>query len=304
MELSGPRGGGPFSWRGLAIWLLGVLILGTFAARAAVAAQFYFAPLVIFPFLAGVMLGALLIGLMRGGQIGHRPTIIIGALLAVAIAVAGSHWFCYLSAGDSDNRQPQLSDEARQFLPESLARRLPTPPASFWEYMRQQADRGRPLLLGYIACGWAAWLSWIIDGLLVLAGTAAVLIPTMFLPFCGRCETWYRAIRSAHIPASAIKQIGRIAGVEPVERLKSGRCRLICCHSGCGPTGCELYWEDTGGDTFFARVWLDAAQRNLVMQALDQAVICDANVQEKIFPGSDCPVFQVFTPGISILFFL
>ncbi len=255
--------------------------MGTFAARAAVDAQFYFAPLVIFPILAGVMLGGLLTGLMRAGQIGHRPTIILGAILAVAIAVIGSHYFCYLSAGESELRQPQLADKARQVLPELLAQRLQTPPASFLEYMRQQADRGRPLLLGYIARGWMAWLSWIIDGLLVLAGSAAVLIPTMFLPFCSRCQTWYRAIRSAHVPTSAIKQIGRIAGVDPVEHLKSGRCRLICCQSGCGRTGCELYWEDTGGDTFFARVWLDADQRNLVMQVLDQFMIDEENEEVK-----------------------
>jgi hypothetical protein len=279
--VSGPSGGGPFSWRGLAIWLIGVLILGTLAARAAVAAQFYFAPLVIFPFLAGVVLGGLLIGLMRAGQIGHRPTIILGAVLAVLIAVAGSHWFCYLSARELVLKQPQLDDKARQALPELLAQRLPTPPASFLDYMRQQADRGRPLFFDYTARGWIAWLSWMIDGLLVLAGTSAVLIPTMILPFCGRCQTWYRAIRSAHIPALAIKKIAQIAGVDPLEHLKSGHCRLICCQSGCGPTGCELYWEDTAGDTFFARTWLDSSQRNLVMQALDQVMADEENEERE-----------------------
>jgi hypothetical protein len=276
-ELTGPGGSGPFSWRGLGIWLLGVFVLGAFAARAAVGAQFYFAPLVIFPFLAGVVLGGLLIGLMRAGQVGHRPTIILGAVLAVLIAVAGSHWFCYLSARETGHEQPQIVDKARQVFPELLAQRLPAPPASFMDYMRQQADRGRPLFLGYTARGWMAWLSWAIDGLLVLAGTMAVLIPTMFLPFCSQCQTWYRAIRSAHVPASAIKQIGQIAGVEPVEQVKSGRCRLICCHSGCGHTGCELYWQNVSGDTFFARIWLDAAQRNMAMQVLDQVMTDEKN---------------------------
>ena len=276
-EQSGPSGGGGFSWRGMAIWLTGVLILGTLVARTAVYAQFYFAPLVIFPLLVGVGLGGLLIGLMRLGQIGHRPTILFGTILAVLTAVIGQHYFCYLSACESDLKQPPLSDKVRQAFPELLAQRLQSQPDSFMEYMRRQANRGRPLLLVYNARGWVAWLSWIIDGLLVLAGAWAVLIPTALLPYCSRCQSWYRAIRSAHIPASAIKQIGRIAGVEPVEHIKSGRCRLICCHSGCGPTGCELSWEDTTGDTFFARVWLDSAQRNLVMQVLDQIMIHDEN---------------------------
>jgi len=249
-----------------------VMILGALTARAAVDAQLYFAPLVIFPLLVGVGLGGLLIGLMRIGQVGHRLTIILGTILAVLIATAGQHYFCYLSARESELKQPPLLEKARQAFPELVGEHLQTPPTGFLEYVRRQAVRGRPLLLDYTARGWLAWLSWAIDGLLVLAGTLAVVIPAMLLPFCGRCQTWYRAIRSAHIPATAINQISRIVGVEPVEHIKSGRCRLICCHSGCGPTGCELYWEDTTGDTFFARVWLDAAQRNLMMQVLDQVV--------------------------------
>jgi hypothetical protein len=284
-EQSGPTGGGPFSRRGLAIWLTGALILGTLAARTAVDAQFYFAPLIIFPLLVGVGLGGLLIGLMRMGQIGHRPTIIFGTILAVSVAVIGQHYFCYFSARGTESKQPPLVDKARQAFPELVAAHLHTPPESFMEYMRQQANHGRPLLLDYSARGLVAWLSWITDGLLVLAGASAVLIPAMLLPFCGRCQTWYRAIRSAHIPSAAIREIGRIVGVEPVEHIKSsrksGRCRLICCHSGCGPTGCELYWEDTAGETFFAQVWLDTAQRDLVMQVLDQIVICEENEEEK-----------------------
>lgn len=274
-EQSGPSGGGPFSWRGLAIWLPCALILGTLTASVAVDAQFYFAPLVIFPFMVGVGLGGLLIGLMRIGQVGHRPTIIFGAILAVSIAVVGQHFICYLSARDSELKQSPLLDKARQAFPELAARHLQTPPASFLEYMCRQADRGRPLLFGYSARGWIAWISWGIDGLLVLTGTGVVLIPAVLLPFCGRCQTWYRSIRGIRISVTAIKQIGQIVGVEPIEHLKSARCRLICCHSGCGPTGCELYWEDTAGDTFFSRVWIDADKRNLVMEALDEATAPD-----------------------------
>jgi len=270
VEQAGPTRGGPFSWRGLAIWLPCVLILGTLAARGAADAQFYFAPLVIFPLLAGVVLGGLLIGLMRMGQVGHRPTIILGTVLALVIAIIGEHYFCYLSARDAELRQLSPLEKARQSFPDLVAWRLQTSPAGFLEYMRRQADRGRPLLLDYNARGWMAWLSWAMDAVLVIGGTLALVIPVMFAPFCSRCQTWYRSIRSAQIPAYAIKRIGRIVGVDPIERFKSGRCRLICCHSGCGPTGCELHWEDTAGDTFFARVWLDAGNRDLVMQALDQ----------------------------------
>jgi hypothetical protein len=60
--------------------------------------------------------------------------------------------------------------------------------------------------------------------------------------------------------------------VETAEQIKSGRCRLLTCSSGCGPTGCELSWEDTAGNTFFAQVWLDTAARNAVVRVFDEAL--------------------------------
>jgi hypothetical protein len=269
-ELSGPSGGGSFSWRRLGIWLPGTIILGTIVAQAALDAQLYFAPLLIFPLLVGLVLGGLLIFLMRIGQVGHRPTIIWGTILAGLVAVVGQHYFSYLSLEEADSEQSQLVAKARQSLPASLARRLPSSPVSFLDFMDRQAAHGRPLIFGYQARGWIAWFSWFVDGLLIILGIMAVVIPTMLLPFCSRCQTWYRAIRSAHLPASPVEQIARIVTVESAENIKSGRCRLICCQRGCGPTGCELSWEDAAGDTFFARVWLDARARNQVMQVLDQ----------------------------------
>jgi hypothetical protein len=269
-ELSGPNGGGPFSGRKLAIWLPGIIIIGLVVAWGAVEAQFYFAPLVIFPVMVGIGLGALLIGLMRSGQVGHRPTIIIGTILAGMIAAAGQHYFIYYSAKKSVQNQAPIIKQAQETFPEFMGDRLHAPPAGFIDYMSQQAARGRPLLFNYAASGLMAWISWAMDGLLVLMGAMAVVIPAMLLPFCGRCQSWYRAIRSAHVSDSTLNHIGQMVGVEEVEHLKSGRCRLICCQSGCGPTGCELYWEDTSGDTFFARVWMGAADRNRVMHALDE----------------------------------
>jgi hypothetical protein len=283
-ERMGPSGGGPLSFRGLAIWLSGALIFGTMLARAAVDIQFYFAPLVIFPLLSGIVLGGLLACLMRVGQIGHRPTIIAGAVLAVAIASVGEHYFCYAAARKTESKQSQALDAALREFPELFAGHAPAQPENFVAYMREQADRGRPLLFGYIARGWTAWASWTIDTLLILAGVSAVLAPAMFLPFCGRCRTWYRAMRSARIPADSVMLIGSIAGVDPVEHIKTGHCRLICCQSGCGTTGCELFWEDMNGDTYFARTWLHADQRNDVMQALDRVLINEENGAETKHP--------------------
>jgi len=254
----------------LAIWLLGGIFLGTIVAKAAFDAQSYIAPLVIFPLLVGLVLGGLLLGLMRIGHVGHRHTIIYGTILAALIAIVGQHFFSYLSARNFQYDQSELVEKARPALPESVADRLPAPPANFFQYMRQQAHQGRILLFDYNARAWIAWLSWIIDGLLVMAGSLAVVVPAMFLPFCSRCHTWYGTIRSAHLPASAVKHIAALIGQEPGDRLRSGRCRLICCRCGWGSTGCELSWEDTTGAVFSSRVWLDTAARNQIMQVLDQ----------------------------------
>ena len=54
------------------------------------------APNLIFPLLIGCGLGLLLTAVARLAQVGHRATIWSGAVLAVAIAVAGQHYFSYL----------------------------------------------------------------------------------------------------------------------------------------------------------------------------------------------------------------
>jgi hypothetical protein len=271
-ERTGPSGGGPFSWRGLAIWLPGSTLLGVLAAWAAEDAQLYFAPLLIFPLLVGIGLGAVLVLLMRVGQVGHRPTILLGTALAALAAVAGQHFFGFLAARHRDRPQSAVIEKAKEALPE-LASRLPAaPPENFGEFMRQQAGRGRSIFNLFEAKGGGAWTLWTIEGLLTLAAALGVAIPAMRLPFCPRCRSWYRATRSARFSAAVIKRIASALDVDTAERIRSGRCRLLNCSSGCGPTGCELSWEDLEGNTFFAQVWLDTAARNAVVQVFDEAL--------------------------------
>ena len=130
------------------------------AAWLAVGAQFYFAPLLLFPILVGTGLGAASVGLMRVAQMGNRPTVLLGVLVSAAVAVAGQHYLGY-----SDYRQHELARnlpliEMKQpsLVPE-VARRLAAP-EGFGEYLRGQADRGRPVSSKWLLRGWAAWLSW------------------------------------------------------------------------------------------------------------------------------------------------
>jgi hypothetical protein len=266
-----PVGGGPFSLRGVAIWLPGCLLLGGLAAWVAVDAQFYFAPFLIFPLLVGIGLGAALVLLMRMGQVGHRPTILLGTALAALAAVVGQHYFGFLDAKEHERRQTAAIEKAKAALPD-LADRLPPAPAeNFCQFMRQQAGRGRSVFNLLEVRDGGAWALWTVEGLLTLVAALGVVFPAMRLPYCKRCRSWYRAARSARFPAAVIRDIAKILDVETPEKIRSGRCRLLSCASGCGPTGCELSWEDLEGNTFFAQVWLDTAARNAVVHAFDEA---------------------------------
>ena len=91
-----PRLVGRFVASHALIWLLAAPILGVVVARLAVWAQCFRAPLLIFPLLVGCGLGLMLVGVMRLGQLGHRATVWSGAVLAVAVAVAGQHYISFL----------------------------------------------------------------------------------------------------------------------------------------------------------------------------------------------------------------
>lgn len=267
-ERAGPSGGGPFDWRRAAVWLPCGLLLGVLAAWAAVDAQMYFAPLFIFPLLVGIGLGAFLVLLMRAGQVGHRPTIVLGTLLAALAATFGQHYFGYLLADSRSHSSNETIERAKAALH--------LQPSSFREFMEQQAARGRPVLNLFVARDGGAWTLWTIEGMLTLAGALGVVIPAMRLPYCSRCRSWYRATRAARFSAAVVPRIAKAIEVEVAEKIKSGRCRLLNCSSGCGPTGCVLSWEDLDGNTFFAQVWLDTSARNAVVRIFDEE-LCEIN---------------------------
>ena len=271
-ERTGPSGGGPFGWRGLGVWLPGCLLLGGLSAWAAEDVQSFFAPLLIFPLLVGIGLGAVLVLLLRVGQVGHRPAILLGTVLAVLAAVVGQHYFGYLAVRQHDRPPSAMLEKAKEALPELAARLPASPPETFCEFMRQQAGKGRSVFNVFEARGNGAWALWAVEGLLTLVAALAVVIPAMRLPFCPRCQSWYRATRSARFPAAVIRRIAQVLDVETSDRIRSGRCRLLTCAAGCGPTGCEISWEDLEGVTFFAQVWIDTAARNAVVQAFDEAL--------------------------------
>jgi hypothetical protein len=268
-----PPQGGRFSWPRLAAWLIAAPLVGAIAAWGAMIGQSYWAPLGLFPILVGVGLGAMLVGLMRVAQIGHQPTLFAGAVLAVAVAVAGEHYLSFheLWRRYADRPDAEALQQARAKAPELFEGRRIGPPDSFLQYMQEQAALGLPLVAGRKATGSWAWMIWAIDGLLVLGAAIAVMIPAARQPYCDRCRTWYRTIRSGRIPPRSAAGLAELVRAELGENVKSARCRLSNCSGGCGPTRLELSWEEPHGQTFLTTAWLDADGCDRAGRILDGA---------------------------------
>jgi hypothetical protein len=259
--------GGRFAWVVLVYWLPCAAGLGGAAAWLAVAVQEHFAPLLLFPILVGVGVGALNVGLMRLAQMGNRPTALLGTLLAVAVAVLGQH---YLSYRQQEALRQRQIEAMQQTGPPGVVRELAPPPLGFAEYMRRQAARGRPVA-GYVLAGWAAWLSWAVDGLLVLAAALAMVIPAARLPYCKACRSWYRTVRAGRVPLALAQRLAEVASATIDDPVSWVRYRLACCQGGCGPTRLELFWEspERGGRRAID-AWLDVEHRQRAMAALDE----------------------------------
>jgi len=219
----------------------------------------------LFSLLLGVFVGVSVVGLVRFARIGHRPTIVFAAVWAASFAGVGLHYCGYLTTYYGSRSLSGTHTANGQDLSPLIRKMTP----SFGKYMNDQANRGRPLFGDYLAQGDAAWLSWGIDALLVIVGAVAVTIPAMRVPFCNCCGTWYRTVRNGKLDQPTARRLVELIGVEEIGHPRTSRFRLSACQGGCGPTRCELSWEDESGAVSLVRIWLDASNRNRVVEILD-----------------------------------
>ncbi len=261
-------GGGPFGFRDLLWWFPACVVVGMAVACVSSVAEGSFAPWIIFPLLVGTGLGAVLVAVMRIGQIGHRPSIIAGLLLATAVAVPGQHYLSYRST-----RQAILAnqEELAAALPESAKTRLPPLSENFADFMQREAAQGRPLPGESVARGVFAWISWGFDWLLTLAASGGMVVLAVRQPYCSRCRSWYRTTRNGRIDGETAAQLAELAGIEISDEPFSARYRMLNCNGGCGPTEFELSWESSSSLSVPPPIWIDAECRNRMMQILDQA---------------------------------
>lgn len=265
---NGPQPGCFRVWQ-LVCWLPVSAILGIFVAWAAVIALGYFAPLVVFPILVGVVLGGGATALLRLLHVGHRPTILLGGLLALGLMIVGEHYFtyrqthaAYQQAQEKRLRDPESLSMLQVALPDSV------PPSNFGMYLQWQAQQGRPIGRYTVKGGWV-WASWGLDAVLIAIPAMILIVAAARLPYCNSCQTWYRTIRSGKIDAGTAHRLATLAGVPIPAKLHSARYRLIACRSGCGLSGLALFWEQPDGDFSSGYLWLTASGRNEVQEILD-----------------------------------
>jgi hypothetical protein len=253
------------------IWCLASPLLGVAAARVAVWAQRVRAPVLIFPLLVGCGVGLALAALMRLAQIGHRPTLVFGAVLAALLAAAGQHYFSYRDYVDA--RATFLAQKPENAMLEALGEKIPVATPGFAGYMCGQARVGRPLfdIKGETVAlrGATAWASWGIDGLITLASAVAIVYVFARSPYCNACRSWYRTVRSGRLGSDIAPRLADAADMPIEQPVAAAHYRLTHCASGCGSARLELTWETSEGRVQRGEAWLDSAAREGVMKVLD-----------------------------------
>jgi hypothetical protein len=249
--------------------LLAALVSGAAVARLAVWIQNYRAPLIVFPVLVGCGLGLAMVAAMRLAHAGHRATVWSGLVLAVAIAVTGQHFCSFLDWRSARLERRQKEHSLGELL--VLDEMKPERATDFWQFMRQQADDGRPLTPTYSLRGAAAWASWIVDGLLTLAAAGTIVFLACRTPYCDKCRSWYHAIRTGSLSAFRARQLAEAASMSVAGPLGGARYRYSQCIGGCSPSRLEMACEGPAGRKAL-EAWLWGDERQRVLSILESSV--------------------------------
>lgn len=248
-----------FRWRPLLLWLPGCLIVAGLVAKVAVMALPYAAPLILFPALVGLALGLLLTAIVRLAHLGHRPTVLAGAVVAVVAAVWAQHYLCY---------RAELARRQQAFAthPEAALAFADDSPKTLIDYLRKRAAAGRPLF----GQGATVWLSWGLDAAIVMAATLIPVIVALKSPYCDRCRSWYRMTRAGALGDGDARRLLKLVGLRVPAGFRATAFRIQGCAAGCGPTLLEVFGQRPHGRSGSYHVWLDRALRDQVTHLLDR----------------------------------
>jgi hypothetical protein len=250
------------------LWIALCLVDGLAVAWVASTIERYRAPVFLFSLLVGLAVGVTLAGLLRLAQVGHRPTLLLGAALAALTAVTGQHYIGYRVAHADARDDARAYQMARMALGDQVLGQMPVPPEGFVAFLRWRVARGYKLFGRHVR-GAAVWSIWAVDALLVLAGALVVVIAAWRRPYCNRCHSWLAVTRRGEIDGRLARRVGAALDAEPPGDIASARYWLATCRGGCGPTAFELSWKKPGGGASSVKAWLDAERRNRVLRALD-----------------------------------
>ncbi len=229
----------------------------------------YFAPFLVFPILLGLSLGVPLIGLARLMQVGNRLTVVAGVVLACMVAVVGQHYICYRGDAEVIRKQAESFRQAELRYPGLVEGTAPEPYDGLLDFLCRRADEGRPLVGDCVARATAAWASWSLDGLLVLASALLVVIPAARQPYCGKCRSWFRTIRRGQIDPDSAQRLAQTLEIELPDEITSIAYRIVSCTAGCNPTGFEISCVAKSGKPTSTSLWLTPDQRTEVTKILD-----------------------------------
>lgn len=254
----------------LGLWLPLCVIHGTATAWIAFGVQKHFSPLGLFPVLVGLLVGVTLAGLMRLVHVAGRSTIVLGAIVASAVAVFGQHYFSYQEQRETAQRQAAQFRMAAQAHPDLVRGTPPQPASGVFEYLRWQAIRGRSIAGRIVARrGWA-WTSWALDGCLTLFAALLVIVPASRQPYCDRCRTWFSTVRRGRAAAVTAGKLANAIGMEPPEDHQGARYRFVHCQGGCGVAGLEICWELPNGRWRTTRRWISPGNRSRLEDLLNR----------------------------------
>lgn len=226
---------------GILVALLSQLVQGT-----------GFSPVGLFSLLVGAVLGSALAGLARWIAVGHKPSLLGGALAVALIAAASQHLFAYL-----DYRASYLAELERK----PAAALMGAEPLGLIAYLEHEMQPR-----------WTV-TRWIVDAVLIaVAAVGVVALALRGRAYCDQCRSWYAARRSGSLMDDTARRLATQAGIDLPQKAQGASFQLLGCHTGCGPAGLQLSWNTSAPRTTVTTiVWLDAEGRRQIEGLLDEA---------------------------------
>ena len=284
--LSSTSGPGPAGFHAIsfACWLAGAVPLSLVVAWLAVLIEPRFAPLVVFPVLVGLCLGMALAGWMRWCRMAHRTAPYSACWRRLWRSFAVSTTSRIAAQAQFDQRLAIILQAQRERgEPNDVG--LPTPPESLPSFMRQTAERGRPLA-GRVVHGTGVWLWWGLEAALTLAGAV--------VPVCDGAQASllpalpYVVSRGPRRPdRSSDGRRNRWATRFATGDFRRGQVSAAELSRGCATSVFELSWDDRSAGE--QRVFLNAPLREEVTTILDRAILNGTILETAVSRPSDSP---------------